>query len=74
MRDESNLGMNMDATLKGRLVVGPCSIPTLQGPNGNEVRVFWLVKNGLIVILGGMEEEVFDPSGGILVVNGLDVL
>ena len=25
-------------------------------------------------MLGGMEDEVFDPSGGIWVVNGLDVL
>ena len=25
-------------------------------------------------MLGGMEDELFDPSGGIPVVNGLDVL
>ena len=64
----------MDEGLKGRLVAGPCVIPTLQGPKGNEAEVFWLVTNGLIVMLGGMEDEVFDPSGGILIVNGLDVL
>ena len=55
----------MDATLEGRLVVGPCAIATLQGPKGNEVEELWLVIKGLIMMLGGMEDEVFNPSGGI---------
>ena len=59
--------------LKGILVVGPRVILKLQGPKGNEAKVFLLVTNGLIVMLGGMEDEVFDPSGSIPVVNGLDV-
>ena len=64
----------MDVVVKGRLVVGPHAIATPQGPKENEAEIFWLVTKGLIVMLGGMEDEVFDPSGGILVVNGLDVL
>ena len=55
----------MDAALEGRLVVGPCSIATLEGPKGNEVEELWLITKGLIVMLGGMEDEVFDPSGSI---------
>ena len=58
----------MDAVLKGILVAGPCVVPKLQGPSGNEVEVLWLAINGLIVMLGGMEDEVFNPNGGILVV------
>ena len=60
--------------LKGRLVAGPCVIPTFYGTKENEVEVFWLVKNRLIVMLGGMEDEVFNPTRGILAVSGLDVL
>ena len=85
MRYECDLGMYLDVVLKGRLVAGPCVISKLQGPKGNEAEVFWLVTNGLIVMLGGMEDEEFDTSGGILVVywdvgwmfmalvNGLDM-
>ena len=74
MEDDSDWGMDMDAVLKGRLVVGLYVVPILQGPKGNEVEVLWLVINGLIVILGGMEDEVFDTSRVIPVVNGLDVV
>ena len=62
--DESALGMDMDAVLEGRLVVGPCAIVTFQGPKGNEAKEIWLVTKGLIVMLGRMEDELFDPSGG----------
>lgn len=55
------------------IVTGPCVIPTLQGPKGNEAKVLWLFTNGLIVILGWMEDEVFDPNGGMPIVNELDV-
>ena len=51
--------------LKGRIAVGPCAIATPQGYRGNEAEVFWLVTKGLIVMLGGMEDEVLDPSGGM---------
>ena len=60
----------MDVGIKGRLVVGPYAIPIFQGPKGNEVDVLWLVTNGLIVMLGGMGDEVFDPSGGMSIGNG----
>ena len=75
----------MDVVLKGILMAGPHGGPKLQGPSGNETKVLWLVTNGLIVMLGGMEDEVFNPKGGIPVVywdvswmfmalvNGLDV-
>ncbi len=55
----------MAAVLGGRPVVGPCAIETFQGPKGNEAEELWLATKGLIVMLGGMEDEVFDPSGGI---------
>ena len=55
----------MDAVLEGRMVVGLCVIATLQGRKGNKVKELWLITKGLIVMLGGMEDEVFDPSGGI---------
>ena len=55
----------MNAVLEGRLVVGPCVIATFQGPKGSEAKELWLATKGLIVMLGGMEDEVFDPSGGI---------
>lgn len=58
----------MGAVLKGMLVVGPCVVLKFQGPKGNEVVFLWLAINGLIVILGGMEDEVLDPNGGISVV------
>ena len=74
MMDESVQGMDMDAVLEGSLVVGPCAIATLQGPKGNEAEEIWLVTKGLIVMLGGMEDEVFGPSGSIGLVNRLDVL
>ena len=64
----------MDIVLEGRIAVGPCAIATFQGPKGNEAEELWLATKGLIVMLGGMEDEVFDPSGGIPVVNGQDVL
>ena len=60
--------MGIDAVLKGILVAGPWAILKLQGPNINEAEVLWLVTNGLIVMLGGMEDEMFDPNGGIFVV------
>ena len=53
----------MDAVLEGRLVVDACAIATFQGPKGNEAEELWLATKGLIVMLGGMEDEVFDPSG-----------
>ena len=55
----------MDVVLEGRLVVGPCAIVRFQGPKENEAKELWLATKGLIVMLGGMEVEVFDPSGGI---------
>ena len=55
----------MATVLEGRLVVGPYVIATFQGPKGNEVEELWLATKGLIVMLGGMEDEVFDTSGGI---------
>ena len=55
----------MDAVLEGRLVVGPCAIATFQGPKGNETEELRPDTKGLIVMLGGMEDGVFDPSGGI---------
>ncbi len=51
--------------VKGRLAIGPCAIVTPQGPRGNEANILWQVTKGLIVMLGLMEDEVFDPSGGI---------
>ena len=64
----------MDVVLKGRLVAGPHARPKIEGPSRNEAEVLWLVTNGLIVMLGGMEDEAFDPNGGICVVDGLDVM
>ena len=55
----------MDVVLEGRLVVGLYTIATFQGPKGNEAKELWLVTKGLIVMLGGMEDEVFDPTGNI---------
>ena len=55
----------MDVVLEGRLVVGPCAIATFQGPKENVAEELWLVTKGLIVMLGGIEGEVFDPSGSI---------
>ena len=49
--------------LGGRLVVGPYAIATFQGPKGNKVEDIWLATKGLIVMLGGMKDEVLDPSG-----------
>ncbi len=55
----------MAIVLGGRLVIGPCAITTFQGPKGNEVEELWVATKGLIVMLGGMEDEVFNSSGGI---------
>ena len=55
----------MDATLEGRLVVGPYTIATFQGPKGNVAEELWLATKGLIVMLGGMEDEVLDPSSSM---------
>ena len=55
----------MAIVIGGRLVVGPCVILTFQGLKGNEADEFWLATKGLIVMLGGMEDEVLDPSGGM---------
>ena len=75
----------MDVVLKGKLVVDHCACPKLYGPSGNEATICWLVINGLIVMLGRMEDEVLNPNKGIFekywdvdwmfvaLVNGLDV-
>ena len=55
----------MDVVLEGRLVVGPYATATFQGPKAIEAKELWLVTKGLVVILGGMEDEVFGPSGSI---------
>ena len=38
---------------------------TFQGPKGNAVDELQLVENGLIEMLGGMEDEVLKPGGGM---------
>ena len=58
----------MDVVIKRILVVGPCTRPKIQGHRGNEAKVLWIVTNGLIVMLGGMEDEFLNPNGGIHVV------
>ena len=55
----------MVVVLGGRLVIGPCVIATFQGPKGNEVEELWLATKGLIVMLGGMEDEVLDLGDGM---------
>ena len=55
----------MTAVLEGRLVIGPCVATIPQGPKGNVAEELWLATKGLIVMLGGMEDEVFDPSGSM---------
>ena len=55
----------MTATLERLLVIGPYVVSIFQGPKGNAAEELWLVMKGLIVMLGGMEDEVLDPSGDI---------
>ncbi len=63
----------MAIVLGGRLV-GPYVVATFQGPKGNEAKELFLDTKGLIVMLAGMEDEVFDPNGGICIVDRLDVM
>ena len=65
MVDESACGADMTVVLGGRPVIGPPIIEKIQGPKGNAAKELWLVTKGLRVMLGGMEEEVFDPSSDI---------
>ena len=51
--------------LKGRLVVGPCAITTFQGPKGNAAKEPLVGYEGVDSDVGGMEDELFYPSGGI---------
>ena len=46
-------------------MIGPNVLETFQGPKGNATEEIWLVKKGLIVMLGRMDDEVLDPSGGM---------
>lgn len=62
--DDSAYGMDVTIVLGGRLVIGTYCIVVFQGPKGNAAEELWLATKGLIVIFGGMEDEVFDPSGG----------
>ena len=55
----------MTATLERILVIGPCVVVTFQGPKGNVANELWLVTNGLIVMLDGMEDKVLNPGGGM---------
>ena len=55
----------MTAVLEGILVIGPCVVVTFQGPKGNAADELWLVANGLIEMLGGIEDEVVNPGGGM---------
>ena len=64
----------MTTVLEGILVVGPYVAAIFQGPKGNEVKELWLATKGFMVMLGGMEDEVLDPSSGMWAVDGLDVI
>ena len=55
----------MTAALEGILVRGPYVVVTFQGPKGTLVDKLWLVANGLIEMLGGMEDEVLNPGDGM---------
>ena len=55
----------MAVVLGERLVIGPYVIATFQGPKGNTAKELWIATKGLIVMLGGMKDEVLDPSGGM---------
>ena len=55
----------MTTVLEGILVVGSYVAAIFQGPKGNEVKELWLATKGFMVMLGGMEDEVLDPSSGM---------
>ncbi len=63
--DDSVEGVNATIVLGGRLMICTCVIAKFQGPKGNVAEELWLVTKGLIVMFGGMEDEVLDPNGGI---------
>ena len=63
--DDSVRGADVTAVLGGRLVIGACVAVVFQGPKGNAAEELWLVTKGLIVMFGGMEDEVLDPNDGI---------
>lgn len=63
--DDSVRGAYVTVVLGERLVIGACVAVIFQGPKGNATDELWLVTKGLIVMFGGMEDEVFYPNGGI---------
>ena len=64
MVDDSAYGIDVTTMLGGRIVRGACVITVFQGPRGNVAEELWLATKGLIVMFGGKEDEVLDPSGG----------
>lgn len=49
--------------LWGRLVRDAYVTIVFQGPKRNVSEELWLATKGLIVMFGGIEDEVLDPSG-----------
>ena len=58
----------MTIVLEGTLGIGSCIVVTFQDPKGKVAKALCLVTNRLIVMLGDIEDEVFEPNKGILVV------